>query len=227
VMGLVHAVRTLLLSPRQDSEVLLLFSFIPVRYQAADAGVDFPGGLAAEIWSPVTYALLHGDWMHLAVNAVWLAAFGSALAWRFGAVRFLGFSVLASMAGAAAHMLGHADEFIPVVGASGAISAHMAAVARFMFQGGGPMRGARRGPGSFRAPALPLTGALSDRRVLAFLGVWLALNLAFGLGALSYPGEEEASIAWEAHVGGFLFGLLAFSFFDPVPRERPTGGLPG
>jgi membrane associated rhomboid family serine protease len=221
-MGLLHAVRGSLLSPRQDAELLLIFSFIPVRYEAVAAGYDFPGGVWAEVWSPVTYALLHGDWVHFGVNAVWLAAFGSALAWRFGTARFLVFSALGAVAGAGAHWIGHADEMVPMVGASGAISAHMAAVARFMFQSGGPFRGGRRDPSAFRAPALPLGRALADRRVLGFLGVWLALNLAFGLGGLAIPGEEEASIAWEAHVGGFLFGLLAFAAFDPVRRGLPA-----
>jgi membrane associated rhomboid family serine protease len=54
--------------------------------------------------------------------------------------------------------------------------------------------------------------------VLTFLAVWFGLNLAFGL----FGGGTIASgaIAWEAHIGGFVTGLLLFSFFDPVP-SRP------
>lgn len=221
----IHIARTFLLGPRQDQEVLLLFSFIPARYLASGLGVDFPGGFPAELWSPLTYALLHADAMHLGINSVWLAAFGSALAWRFGTGRFLIFTALAAVAGALLHYAAHSEDFVPVVGASGAISGHMAAVSRFMFQGGG-IGAMRRGPAAFRAPAVSLPGILRDRRVLGFLAVWFGLNLAFGLGALAVPGED-AQIAWEAHVGGFLFGLLAFSLFDPRPRSRDADLTPG
>jgi membrane associated rhomboid family serine protease len=75
---------------------------------------------------------------------------------------------------------------------------------------------------AYRVPALPLTAVLRDPRVLAFLGVWFALNLLFGLGSLSLDGGEQA-IAWQAHIGGFLAGLLAFALFDPV-KTVPYGG---
>lgn len=222
LFAVIHLVRVYLLTADQDWSVVLLFSFIPVRYHALEAGIPFPGGGAAEIWSPITYGLLHGDFMHLAVNSIWLAAFGSALAWRFGTVRFLIFTVVATVAGAAAHYLAHPTDFVPVVGASGAISGHMAAVARFMFQSGGPLVGTRNERRRAPVPALPLGRIWRDRRVLAFLGVWFGLNLAFGLGAVGIPGQDGVQIAWEAHVGGFLFGLLAFSLFDPVPKTAPT-----
>ena len=57
--------------------------------------------------------------------------------------------------------------------------------------------------------------ALRDRRVLAFLGVWFGLNVLFGLGSLSMSGNEQ-TVAWQAHVGGFLAGLLLFTMFDRV-----------
>ena len=56
---------------------------------------------------------------------------------------------------------------------------------------------------------------LRDPRVLAFLVVWFALNLIFGIGSLSLDGGDQ-EIAWQAHIGGFLAGLLAFALFDPV-----------
>jgi membrane associated rhomboid family serine protease len=60
--------------------------------------------------------------------------------------------------------------------------------------------------------------------VLAFLLVWFGINLLFGVGAFGMAGVEQA-IAWQAHIGGFLAGLLAFSAFDPIPlaREDATG----
>ena len=73
----------------------------------------------------------------------------------------------------------------------------------------------RNDPAAYRVPALPLIAVLRDPRVLAFLGVWFGLNLLFGIGSLSLDGGEQA-IAWQAHIGGFLAGLLAFAAFDPV-----------
>jgi membrane associated rhomboid family serine protease len=226
VLVAVHLTRTYVLDPAQDGQVILLFAFIPIRYAEEARQIGFPGGIWAEGWSPFTYALIHGNATHLLFNVVWLAAFGSALARRFGASRFLAFSALASAAGAGAHYLVHPDELIPVVGASAAISAHMAAVSRFMFQAGGPLRANRRDPRVWQAEAVTLPGIFRDRRVLGFLAVWFGLNLLFGLGAVPMAGgEESVSIAWEAHVGGFLFGLIAFSLFDPPADERMRRAL--
>ncbi len=223
-MVAVHLLRTYGLSPSQDRQLILVFSFIPVRYSEIARTYGFPGGTLAEIWSPVTYGFLHGGAAHLIFNAVWLAAFGSALARRFGGGRFLLFSALATVAGAAVHYLAHSEDFAPVVGASAAISGHMAAVSRFMFQAGGPLRANRRDPAVWQADAVTLPGILSDRRVLGFLAVWFGLNLLFGLGAAPIAGEG-ASIAWEAHIGGFVFGLLAFSLFDPPADVRARRAL--
>ena len=65
----VHAVFTLLLNERQTNEALLLFAFIPARYDLnLPLGEPWPGGFAADIWTFVTYAFLHGDLNHLAVQ---------------------------------------------------------------------------------------------------------------------------------------------------------------
>jgi membrane associated rhomboid family serine protease len=109
---------------------------------------------------------------------------------------------------------------IPMVGASAAVSALMAGAARFVFSAGGPLRTFQgAGPEVFRRPALPLAAALGDRRVAIFLAVWFGLNLVFGL-LPDGGGLASGAIAWEAHVGGFLAGLLLFPLFDPVPRAQ-------
>ena len=55
--------------------------------------------------------------------------------------------------------------------------------------------------------------------MITFLAVWFAINLLFGLGSLSIAGYEQ-NIAWQAHIGGFLAGLLLFSLFDPIPALK-------
>jgi membrane associated rhomboid family serine protease len=210
LLALVHAVRALL-SRTADLEVLLLFAFIPARYEGAF--VPLPGGWAADIWTFFTYALIHADLTHLGFNAIWLLAFGTPLARRFGAFRFLLFCAVTAAAGALAHLLTHSAQVQPMVGASAIISGAMAAAMRFAFQPGGGMQWR----GNMHLPAVPLFTALRDPRVLVFLVVWFGLNLLFGLGSVPLLGNDQP-VAWQAHVGGFLAGLLLFSFFDPADR---------
>jgi membrane associated rhomboid family serine protease len=218
LLALIHAVRMLLLTDDQDIEFLLTFAFIPARYDTSVVlGGALPGGAGAEVWTFVTYALIHADWIHLGVNAVWLLPFGSAVARRFGALRFLGFFAVTSATGAALHLATHAGEPYPMIGASAAISGTMAAAMRFVFQRGGPL-GLLRGEDedAYRVPAIPLMGMLSDARVLIFLAAWFGFNLLFGLGSVSITGSDQ-TVAWQAHIGGFVAGLLLFSWFDPAP----------
>jgi membrane associated rhomboid family serine protease len=221
-MVLVHVFRAFL-DRAEDTVILLWFAFIPARYDPAIAAVvHFPGGLAADIWTFFTYAFLHAEILHLAVNLVWMLAFGSAVAWRFGTVRFLAFFLVTSAISVAIYWFLHPGETGPVIGASGAISAAMAAACRFVFADGGPIAVGRRGAEAYRMPALPLRLALKNRQVMIFLLAWFAFNL---ISAMNFVGDSIAggvNVAWEAHLGGFVAGLLLFRFFDPVPRTVPA-----
>jgi membrane associated rhomboid family serine protease len=96
----------------------------------------------------------------------------------------------------------------------------MAAAMRFAFQRRGPLGILRSGDEeAYHVPALPLSGVLRDGRVLLFLAVWFGINIIFGVGTFpSLTGGE--SVAWQAHIGGFLAGLLLFAWFDPA-RKLP------
>ena len=114
-----------------------------------------------------------------------------------------------------------------MVGASAAISGTMAAAMRFAFQRGGPLAVWRDPDGApDRVPALPLMRAVRDPPRAAFLGVWFGLNVLFGLGSLSMSGDEQ-TIAWQAHIGGFLAGLLLFALFDRVGSPSVGRGQTG
>ena len=219
VLVVIHAGRMLLLSQQENVEFLLRFAFIPARYDSNILpGAEWPGGLAADLWTFVTYALIHGDWMHLGFNAVWLVAFGTPLARRFGPTRFLAFCAATAATGAVAHLLTHFGQMMPMVGASASISGAMAAAMRFAFQRGGPLRFGGNEE-SYRVPALPLGDALRDPRILGFIAVWFGLNLLFGMGSVSITGDDQ-TVAWQAHVGGFIGGLVLFGFFDPVTTSH-------
>ena len=220
--GPIHVVRTYVFSEQQDVEFLLTFAFIPVRYDnSVMLGDALPGG-GADVWTFVTYAFIHADWTHLGVNAIWLLPFGSAVARRFGTARFLAFFAVTAAAGAALHLATHAGEQFPMIGASAAISGTMAAAMRFSFQRGGPLTLLGRADDSaYRVPAIPLRSVLSDARVVLFVAVWFGINILFGLGSLPITGSGQ-SVAWQAHIGGFLAGLFLFSWFDPKPRTPQT-----
>lgn len=221
VLAAIEFLRSVLLSPDSNLEMLITFAFIPARYlpAAATGGFVFPGGLAGDVWTFFTYAALHGGWVHVIVNSVWLVAFGSAVERRFGAVRYLALSLVCAAAGAAAHLLTHFGEAAPLVGASAAVAGQMGAAARFVFAIGGPAGAfGHRGDAAFRRPARSLAATFTDRTALAFIGIWLLINFATGLTSVPTLGDA-GTIAWQAHVGGFAAGLLLFRFFDPVARR--------
>jgi membrane associated rhomboid family serine protease len=229
VLVLVHLARALL-TDRQDLQFLLIFAFIPARYDT-DVLVrsSLPGGFGADLWTFFTYAFIHADLLHIGVNVAWLLPFGTALARRFGAWRYAGFMLVTAAAGAFAHLISYPRAMVPMIGASAAISGTMAAAMRFVFQQGGPLAVWRRQSDgqSYRVPAAPLYATLRDPRFLIFVAVWIGLNALFGLGTLPIAGEGQ-QIAWQAHIGGFLAGLVLFNAFDPAtPRKKADAGTQG
>jgi membrane associated rhomboid family serine protease len=213
----IHVVR-MLLPFDVDDLVVEMFGFIPKRYDSTLLDVTFPGGAGAKVWTFVTYSLLHANLTHIGFNVLWLLPFGSALARRFGAMRFFLFMAVTAAAGALAHLVTHEHAVAPMIGASASVSGTMAAAIRFAFVQGSFLSFSRGdADAAARVPALSLLAALRNGRVLGFLAVWFGVNIIFGLGSIAI-GAEGASVAWQAHIGGFLAGLMLFSLFDPVRR---------
>jgi membrane associated rhomboid family serine protease len=220
LLALIHIVR-MPLPYDVDDVVIQMFGFIPKRYDSTLLAIDFPGGTGAKVWTFVTYSLLHANLSHIGFNVLWLLPFGSALARRFGAVRFFVFMAVTAAAGAVAHLLTHEHAIAPMIGASASVSGTMAAAMRFAFVQGSFLSFSRGdAEAAARVPALSLSDALRNKRVLGFLAVWFGVNIIFGVGSIAI-GSEGASVAWQAHIGGFLAGLMLFSLFDPVPRAAP------
>jgi membrane associated rhomboid family serine protease len=207
-----------LLPPELENWTIDVFGFIPRRYDTTLLAISFPGGAGAKVWTFVTYSLLHANLTHIVFNVLWLLPFGSALARRFGTARFFAFMAVTAAAGALAHLMTHEHALAPMIGASASVSGTMAAAIRFAFVQGSFLSFNRGdADAAARVPALSLLRALRDPRVLAFLAVWFGVNIIFGAGSLAI-GTDGASVAWQAHIGGFFAGLVLFSLFDPVPR---------
>lgn len=235
----VHLLRALL-SPALDQAVIATFAFVPARLgfaldpsmvldaldalaRRSEAEAQYgqflltfaPQGL---LWlTPLSYAFLHGDSTHLIFNCVWLAAFGVPVARRFGAVRFFWLGALGAIAGALFFFALHPAELAPLIGASAGVSAFMGAASRFVFQQDGFLGESFRAPSV--APLASFREMLANRQTLGFVGVWFVSNFLFGVGAQSL-GFSNAPVAWEAHVGGFVAGLLLAPLFD---QRRAVG----
>ena len=209
------------LPPELENWTIEVFGFIPKRYDPTLLDIPYPGGSGAKVWTFVSYSLLHANLSHIGFNVLWLLPFGSALARRFGATRFFVFMAVTAAAGALAHLLTHEHAIAPMIGASASVSGTMAAAIRFAFVQGSFLSFSRGdADAAAKVPALSLAGALRNRRVLGFLAVWFGVNIIFGVGSIAI-GADGASVAWQAHIGGFLAGLMLFSLFDPVPRATP------
>jgi membrane associated rhomboid family serine protease len=217
----IEVVISVLPEPAADWLTVAL-AFIPARYSGYPEPI--PGGAVACVTSFLTYALVHANLFHLAINSVWLIAFGGAITNRVGTKRFLLFSALCAVAGASAFLVTNLGRLVPMVGASGAVSGLMGGTMRFLFaaidQGG--LRALRENPQS--VPVMPLQQALRDRRML---GVTAAFLFANALAVLGLGGVSAGGIAWEAHLGGYFAGLISFGLFVPQQKfgPQPTGNF--
>ncbi|WP_194164520.1 rhomboid family intramembrane serine protease [Microvirga thermotolerans] len=237
----IHALRSFL-SEETDFRLLLDYAVIPARWAVAYGGVEVQEVLNAlrrasspessslvalgrfvlqdgegRPWTALTYAFLHGSWSHVLINGIWLAAFGTPIARRCGTGRFLALAAVSAVGGAVLYAFMNSLQIIPMIGASAAVSGMMAAASWFMFapaewlpEGRPTLAHERRREG--------LLDIVRNRQVLIFLGVWFAANYLFGF--VQPFGVADASIAWEAHVGGFLVGLAFFPLLDPLPPRR-------
>lgn len=219
--GFIPGRLTIGLFPQRLNELLESSNYDPQALAFAralrDSGVLQHG---SRLWTLATYAFLHGSWSHVGVNCIWLVAFGPPIARRFGGIGFLLFFLTTAIGGAIAHWAFSQLDFFPMIGASAADSGMMAGAARFLFQPGGlvsagGVTAALGGAGALGRPAT-LRELFTDRRALIFIFIWMATNFIFGAGA-EVLGASEAPVAWIAHVGGFVTGLLLFPLFDRSP----------
>jgi membrane associated rhomboid family serine protease len=199
---LAHIVRVFL-PPDAAERVLVHYGFIPLRYAYGSAGA---GGFLDQVLPFVSYLFVHGDITHIAMNCLWLLAFGPIVAKRFGTVLFLLFFLVCGVAAAAAYLALNRMSPAAMIGASGAISGLMAAAIRML-----PFPARQQDVGGDLVPIL-------SRPVVVFSLLWIAVNLAFGPAGLTIGGETSP-LAWQAHLGGYFAGLFLAGPFDLVTRR--------
>ncbi len=207
LLGGLYLVEALFLDDDAVGTFLFHMAFTPLRYV-------YPLSEQGPEWftTPVTYSLLHGGIEHLAFNVLWLTAFGAPVVRRIGTTRYVIFWILSAAAAAFFHAALHWGEQTVLIGASGVVSALMGAACRFAF----PVRGGFDRTYGHLYPRQSILGALRNRTVAVFVAIWFVGNVLIAIG-LPLFGQDAGQIAWDAHIGGFLFGYLLFGFFDPVP----------
>ncbi len=211
VLAAAHAAR-IYAPPARSQDIIFEYALVPARYSRAflESRMLNPGPIWEQAVPFVSYMGLHNDWTHLIINSLWLLAFGPIVARRLGAGLFLLFFLLCGIAGALFYLGFNWGSPVPVVGASGAISGLMAAGLRML-----PGQAPWAAPGT--APLAPIF----SRQILVFTAVWAAINLLAGVTGLGMGGEDGL-IAWQAHLGGYLAGLLLCGPFDHL-RPRAVG----
>ncbi|MFC1968482.1 rhomboid family intramembrane serine protease [Chloroflexota bacterium] len=176
------------------AEFIIRWSFIASRF-IENPLTDFPTFL--------TSMFMHAGWLHIAGNMLYLWIFGDNIEERFGHFKFLAFYLACGLVSTLAQMIFNLDSGIPLLGASGAIAGVLGAYI-IMF----PLVPVRVLLGCFIAP-LP---------TIMVIGVWIVLQFFYGVGSLG--GVAEGGVAYMAHIGGFIAGLMFTIFVRLGGRRR-------
>lgn len=154
--------------------------------------------LEGDNWkSIITSMFLHGGWMHLAGNMMFLWVFADNIEAVIGNFHFLGFYFLGGIAASLVHIFFNMSSPVPAVGASGAIAAVLGAYL-VMFP-----KSHIKTLVFFYFISIP---------ALVFLGIWIIQQLINGIGSLGVASAHTGGVAWWAHIGGFAFGVIAGYF---------------
>ena len=163
------------------------------------------------IWlTLLTSMFMHGGLLHLGGNMLFLWIFGDNVEHRIGHIPFLVFYLVAGVIASFAQILTNTDSFIPTLGASGAISGVLGAYL-VMFP-------------TNRVTVLFLRFPMQVPAIVA-IGIWAVLQFISGFGAIAVTDETGGGVAYMAHIGGFVAGVVAGLAFRAIFREprRPRG----
>jgi len=189
----------------QLRDFMMQWGLVPLRITMAINTGEPP--LLAALTTVITSMFLHGGWMHLIGNMWYLWIFGDNIEDRLGHVRYLVFYLLGGVTAATAQYFFQPGSDVPTVGASGAIAAVLGAYAVTY-------------PRARVVTLLPLFPFFPIVRLsaLVVLGLWFVFQ--FFSGALSLAWSARGGVAWWAHIGGFVFGMITIAVM--VPRRRAT-----
>lgn len=150
----------------------------------------------------LTHMFLHGSWYHLISNMWFLMIFGDNIEDRLGSLRYLLFYMLGGISAALLQYFFEPSLSVPTLGASGAIAAVMGAYFVLF-------------PASRVVTLIPILffGGLIRLPAILYLGIWFVMQIFSGFSSFVIGSGTAGGVAWWAHVGGFVFGLIFIKVF--------------
>ena len=195
------------LSRESIIQLFYLFGVVPARFTDPEwaASIGFPIG---SYWSLLTHQFLHGGWLHIVANIWTLWIFGDNVEDRMGPLRFIIFYLVCGVLAALTQVLVTPDATIPSVGASGAIAGVLGAYLLFF-------------PTARLIVLIPILffPFFFELPAVIFLVFWFFIQLFSGTAILASP-QQVGGIAFWAHIGGFIAGMLLCRFFVRRPVRR-------
>lgn len=187
--------------PVVGTELTVQAGLIPARLTGI---VTLPEPFVPTPLTLFTSLFIHGGWLHLGLNLLFLLLVGRMVEWIVGPAKLISIFTIGGVAGGLAQVLATPASGLPVIGASGAIAAVFACYA-ILF--------ARRRANSRRLIGMTISGELLT--MLWFAAVWIGLQLMTGV---AFSGQGGGIAIW-AHIGGFVAGLI---LAQPLVRRRPS-----
>ena len=189
-------------------EALFLYGIVPLRYSDPGLSAQYT---PIQQWLPfLTSMFLHGGFFHILGNMWFLYIFGDNIEDRLGHIRYLIFYLLSGVAAGLVHLVTNWNSNVPTIGASGAISAVMGAYLLLY-------------PRSRIMTLIPIFIFFQFFEIPAyiFLAYWLLIQLL----SASFTPRSVGGIAFWAHIGGFVAGLIFVKIFDWIPRTGVSQNL--
>lgn len=174
------------------------YGLIPVELTGRAIVGPYGCELGGLTWATTfTSMFMHGSWLHLVANMMFMWVFGNNIEDSMGHIRFLVFYVLCGLAAAAAHVGLNPDSGVPTVGASGAISGILGAYILLYPQ--------------VRVHVFFPPLWILPMRAYVVLGYWIVIQVLMGI---AERGQRGGGVAVWAHVGGFVAGLILVKLFE-------------
>jgi membrane associated rhomboid family serine protease len=177
---------------------IVKWAFVPSRFLANPSGDSL---------TLLTSIFMHAGWVHLGGNMLYLWIFGDNVEDRFGHFKFTLFYLIAGLAATFAQLAFSSGSNVPNLGASGAIAGVLGAYILLFPQGRVRVL---QGQGVVQVPALVV------------IGLWIVLQLFSGVGSIA-ASTQTGGVAYMAHIGGFLAGLVMTFLFRGSGGAQPTG----
>jgi membrane associated rhomboid family serine protease len=190
---------------RYIDQFIYIYGLVPARYTVPEIAAYFSFG--RQIFSFLSFMFLHGGVLHLLGNMWFLHVFGDNVEDHFGPFRYLVFYILCGVTSGVAHLLLNAYSNVPTIGASGAIAGVMGAY--FILY-----------PTARVLTLIPIIFIPYFVEIPAFffLALWFVLQFLNAAGSHA----DVSGVAWWAHIGGFVFGILILKGFDRLPGSGAT-----